>query len=185
MSELAFVSRLDYKVKFTAAQFCRNWIIIKDVVKYWLWIGRFFDVMSKTLSVSVFSLSAVDQWFSPGGFNPAGCSSAALPCCAPSLLRCFHLPPDCMSPGAEFHGGGRQHAQSRSNTSKKKRKRKRVRLRGHGCCFVCVFVPCTQMTAHSHPACRSWKLQLLRLLSACTSMSWKNDPDKLDSDSLW
>lgn len=89
----------------------------------------FFDVCQR-LSMSVFSLSAVDQWFCPGGSAPTGRSSVALPCCAPSLLRCFHLLPDCLFPGAEFHGGGRQHAQSRSSTSKN-----RLRLQGHGCLF--------------------------------------------------
>lgn len=72
--------------------------------------------ISCNVKVSVFSLPAAEQRFSTGGFAPAGCSSAALPCCAPSLLRWLHLPPECMSPGAEFPGGGCQHTQSEFNT---------------------------------------------------------------------
>lgn len=42
VQDLAFVSRLDYKVKFTAAQFSLNCFIIKDFVQYWLWIRQTF-----------------------------------------------------------------------------------------------------------------------------------------------
>lgn len=63
------------------------------------------------------SLPAVDQRFSSGGFAPSGCSSAALPCCAPSLLWWFHLLSVCLLPRAELHGGGCQHTQSMSDAS--------------------------------------------------------------------
>lgn len=42
VQDLAFVSRLDYKVKFTAAQFRLNCFIIKDLVQYWLWFRETF-----------------------------------------------------------------------------------------------------------------------------------------------
>ena len=131
----------------------------------------YFSTWSKRLSLSVFFCSTVDQRFSSGGFASAGRSSFALPRPSPSLLRCFHLLPDCLYPGAEFHGGGCQHAQSRSNTSENS-----VRLWGQWFLFAppgaCSLSSCysfhIQLLGHGSSSCYCHHLESDLLWLACS-----------------